>query len=126
MKHAYVVCLALGLAVGTAHAADCQGASARLLDNLDRSDYADATADFDDRMKAALGTDRLTRIWAAVSQQFGSRGAREQPRLSQVDGHTLVITPVHYGQHLIDVRVACDGNGRIGGLHIRPQHGAMP
>lgn len=128
MKHAYAVCLALGLAVGTAHAAgsDCPASSTRMLDHLDKGDYAGATADFNDRMKTGLSADRLAKIWPAVSQQFGTRGAREQAQISQVDGHALVITPMHYGQYLIDARVACDGDGKIGGFHIKPQRGATP
>lgn len=123
MKLAYASCLGLGLAVGMTHAAgaDCQATSTRLLDHLDQGDYAGATADFDDRMKAGLSADRLARVWPAMAQQFGARGAREQSRLGQVDGHTLVITPLHYGQKLIDARVACDADGRIGGFYIKPQ-----
>lgn len=128
MKLAYAACLALGLAVGVTYATgtDCQIASTRLLDHLDQGDYAGATGDFDDRMKAGLSADRLARIWPAMSQQFGARGAREQPQLSQVGGHTLVITSLHYGQHLIDARVACDADGRIGGFYIKPHDRAMP
>ncbi|OOG61268.1 hypothetical protein B0E46_14815 [Rhodanobacter sp. B04] len=115
-------CIALGLAAGMAHAAgaDCQATSTRLLDHLDKGDYAGATTDFDDRMKAGLSADRLARIWPAVAQQFGVRGTRESPRLSQADGHALVITSLHYGQNLIDAQVACDADGRIGGFYIKP------
>ncbi|OOG54488.1 DUF3887 domain-containing protein [Rhodanobacter sp. C03] len=128
MKLAYAACLALGLTVGVTHAAgtDCQATSTRLLDHLDKGDYAGAAADFDDTMKADLGADRLARIWPALSQQFGARGAREQPQLSQRDGRTLVITPLHYGQRLINARVSCDSDGRIGGFYIKPQQSATP
>ena len=124
LKLACTIYVALGLGVGIAHAAgaDCQATSTRMLDHLDRGDYAGATAGFNDRMKVSLGADRLARIWPAVAQQFGERGAREQARLSQVDGHALVITPLHYGQSLVDARVACDADGKVVGFHIKPRH----
>ncbi|HEY1588546.1 MAG TPA: DUF3887 domain-containing protein [Rhodanobacter sp.] len=128
LKLACAICIALGLGVGLTHAAgtDCQATSTRMLDHLDQGDYTGATADFDDSMKADLGADRLARIWPAVSQQFGARGARERSQISQKDGRTLVVTPLHYGQRLIDARVSCDADGRIGGFYIKPHRGTVP
>ena len=125
MKLAFATCLALGLGVaGMAHAAspDCQVTSKRMLDHLDQGNYVGATIDFNDRMKAALGADRLAKSWPTLAQQFGARGAREPVQLSQVDGHAIVVTPLHYGQHLIDAQVACDADGRVAGFYIKPQH----
>lgn len=122
---ASAICIALGLGVaGMAHAAapDCQVTSKSMLDHLDQGDYAGATADFNDRMKAALGADKLAKVWPAVAQQFGARGAREQVRLNEVGGYALVITPLHYGQSLIDAQVACDADGKVAGFHIKPEH----
>ncbi|OOG48017.1 DUF3887 domain-containing protein [Rhodanobacter sp. C01] len=125
MKSAFATCIALGLGVaGMAHAAtpDCQVTSVKMLDHLDQADYAGATADFNDRMKAALGADKLAKVWPAVAQQFGARGARGQARLSEVGGYALVVTPLHYGGSLIDAQVACDANGKVAGFHIKPEH----
>lgn len=125
MKFAFGICIALGLGVtGMAHAAapDCQATSRRMLDHLDQGDYAGATADFNDRMKAALGADKLAKVWPAVAQQFGARGAREQARLSEAGGYALVVTPLHYGQSLVDAEVACDADGKVAGFHIKPRH----
>lgn len=125
MKSVFAACIALGLGVtGMAHAAapDCQVTSMRMLDRLDQGDYAGATADFNDRMKSALGADKLAKVWPAVAQQFGVRGAREQAGLSEVEGYALVVTPLHYGPSLIDAEVACDADGKVAGFHIKPQH----
>lgn len=123
-KLACATCIALGLGVGMAHAAvaNCQVTSTKMLDHLDQGDYAGATADFNGRMKAALGADRLAKIWPALAQQFGARGVREQPRLNQSGGYNVVITPVHYGQTLVDAQVACDADGRVAGFYIKPHH----
>lgn len=124
LKPAVSICIVLGLGIGMAHAADspCLATSSRMLDRLDHGDYAGATADFNERMKAALGTDKLARMWPAVVQKFGARGAREQGRLSQVNGYAVVVTPMHYGQNLIDAQVACDADGKVAGFYIRPHH----
>lgn len=125
MKSAFATCIALGLGVaGMAHASapDCQITSRKMLDHLDQGDYAGATADFNDRMKIALGADKLAKVWPAIAQQFGARGTREQAQLSEVGGYALVVTPLHYGQSLIDAQVACDADGKVAGFHIKLQH----
>lgn len=122
MKVVCASCIALGLGVGLAHAAtpNCQATSSRMLDHLDQGDYAGATTDFDDTMKANLGADRLAKIWPALAERYGARGAREQGRLSQVNGYAVVLTALHYGPHLIDVRVVCDADGKVAGFFNKP------
>ena len=122
MKLAYAICIALGLGVGVTHAAgtDCQVTSSKMLDHLDQGDYAGATADFDGTMKAALTADKLAKVWQAVTQQFGARGKREPARVSAASAHVVVVTPLHYGQSVIDAQVACDADGKIGGFYIKP------
>lgn len=122
MKLAYAICIALGLGVGMTHAAgtDCQATSTKMLDHLDQGDYAGATADFDGTMKAALTADKIAKVWQAVTQHFGARGAREPAQVSEADAHVVVVTPLHYGQSVIDAQVACDADGKIGGFYIKP------
>lgn len=126
LKPACFLCVVLGLSIGigSAHASDelCQANSRRMLDHLDKGDYGAATTDFNARMKATLSADRLARIWPAIAAQFGVRGAHERARLDHVQGHAVVITPLHYGQSLIDLRVACTDDGKVAGFHIKPEH----
>ena len=124
LKLAGSICIVLGLAIGVAHAADspCLATSGRMLDHLDHGDYIAAAADFNARMKAALGADRLARMWPAVAKQFGPRGVHDQATLSQVNGYAVVITPLHYGQHVIDARVVCEADGKVAGFFIKPHH----
>ena len=123
LKFAVSMCIAAVAGTGLAHAADtpCQATSSSMLDHLDHGDYTGATADFNQRMKAALGADRLARMWPAVARQFGPRGAHDQATLSQVNGYAVVITPLHYGQHVIDARVVCEADGKVAGFFIKPQ-----
>ena len=116
------ICVVIGLGLGVAQAAElsCTATSGKMLDHLDKGDYTGATADFNDRMKAALDADRLAKIWTAAEQQFGARGTHDQPRVSEADGHIVVITALHYGTHLIDARVVCDPDGKVAGFFIKP------
>ncbi len=122
LKSACVIGVVLGLGAGLAHAADtrCQNTSRRMLDHLDRGDYSGATADFDARMKAALGADQLARIWPAIAQKLGARGAREPAHGERANGYALVVTPLHYGKSLVDAQVACDADGKVAGFYIKP------
>jgi len=118
------IALALGPAIGVAHAAsaDCPTLSSRLLDHLDKGDFTGATADFDDRMRSGLSADALANVWQSLPQKFGARGAREPARSSVTNGSAVVVTPLHYGDKLIDAQVACSADGRIAGFYIRPHH----
>jgi hypothetical protein len=124
MKLAYAACFALSLSlgIGMAHAAspDCQAASTRLLDHLDKGDYAGATADFNDKMKATETADKLAALWRSMPLQLGAPGVREPAQVSSVPNDIVVVTALHYGQGMIDAQVACDADGKIGGFYIRP------
>jgi Protein of unknown function (DUF3887) len=122
MKLAYAACFALSLGIGMAHAAstDCQAASTRLLDHLDKGDYAGASTDFNDQMKAAETTDKLGALWQSMPKQLGAPGAREPAQVSAIPNYIVVVTALHYGQGMIDAQVACDADGKIAGFYIRP------
>lgn len=121
MKLAYAVCITLGLAAGTAHAADvdCQATSSRMLDHLDKRDYLGATADFNERMKASLSADRLARLWQAKVQHPDLPDVRGPVQLNNVQGYAVVVTPLHHGQDQINTRVVCDADGKIGGFFVK-------
>ena len=124
-KHlAVLACVAIGLISATAAHAEsaCETASTHLLDALDKGDYASATADFAPTVKAKLLPEKLGQIWPAVAQQFGERGARETPATSTVGEYAVVLTPLHYGQSMIDAKVTCDTQGKVTDFLIQPHH----
>jgi hypothetical protein len=118
---AVFICLGICALAGTARAESaCETVSTHLLDALDEGDYAGATADFDANIKAKLSADKLGQIWPAVVQQFGERGARETPAVNAVGELTVVLTPLHYGQSMIDAKVSCSADGKIASFLIQP------
>ncbi len=118
------ICLSVCLICAGAARAEsaCETASTHLLDALDKGDYAGATSDFDDTMKAKLAPEKLGQIWPAVAQQFGERGAREAATTVAAGDHVVVLTPLHYGQSMIDSKVTCDAQGKVAGFYIQPHH----
>lgn len=126
IKLSCTACIAIAFSLGpklaTAADTSCQTLSTRLLDHLDTGDFAGATNDFDDRMKAGLGADKLGDVWQSLPQQFGARGARGTATVSMVSGDTMVVTPLHYGDRLLDAQVACGSDGKIAGFYLKPGH----
>ena len=124
MKLAYFACFALALGASMAHAAtiNCPAASTRLLDHLDKGDYAGATTDFNDRMKASMTADQLAGLWKSMPLRLGAPGKREPAQVSAVPDYVVVATTLHYGQGMIDARVACDVDGKIAGFHLKPHY----
>jgi len=121
---AAIVCLGICLAAAAGARAEsaCETASTHLLDALDKGDYAGATGDFNDIMKAKLLPEKLGQIWPAVAQQFGERGARDAATTVPAGDMTVVLTPLHYGQNTIDSKVTCDAQGKVAGFFIQPHH----
>jgi hypothetical protein len=103
-----------------AHAADCKALSSRLLDNLDRGNYAAARGDFDDPMKA-LSAQQLQTFWQTLQKKLGARGARDEARQVQNNGNDIVITPLHFGGNLANAVVVCSPSGKISGFHVPRQ-----
>lgn len=121
---AALVCLGICLsaAAGARAGSACETASTHLLDALDRGDYAGATSDFNDTMKAKLLPEKLGQIWPEVLQHFGERGPRDAATAVPAGDLTIVLTPLHYGQSTIDSKVTCDAQGKVAGFYIQPHH----
>ncbi len=101
-------------------ATDCRNTSSKLLDNLDRGNYAIAGADFDAKMKT-LTPERLQSFWENLPHRWGARGARDDARLVRKDGNDIVVTPIHFGDEVANAVVVCSPAGQIAGFHVFPQ-----
>jgi len=121
---AAIACLGIGLAAAAgAHAESiCETASTHLLDALDKGDYAGATSDFNDIMKARQLPEKFGQLWPQMLQRFGERGPRDAAIVTPAGDRTLVLTTLHYGPNLIDAKVTCDAQGKVAGFFIQPHH----
>lgn len=100
-----------------AQATDCKALSGKLLQNLEKGNYAAAGSDFNDKMKV-LTPQKLQEVWQALSEKMGTKGVPEDAQQIQYNGQDVVITPIHYGNQLANSIVACSADGKIAGFHI--------
>lgn len=130
MRHLpFTLALALAslLAAGTGMATEvpagdgCSQRSAAILANLREGHYADATRDFDPTLRSALPADKLQVVWSqALPAQVGALRNSGSPQV-QVEGDSRVVqTPLRFERANLLMRVACDADGRVGGLFFAP------
>ncbi|RMH91103.1 alpha/beta fold hydrolase [Lysobacter pythonis] len=94
----------------------------RLLDHLDRGEFAAAEAMFDDAMRQAVPQAMLAQIWKALPKA----SARGDVRL-KTDGATrITLTPLKRGEAHFDATISIAADGRVSGLLVRPAQPATP
>ena len=97
----------------------CKAVTTRLLDAVDKADYAAATANFDKSMQVAMPPDKLKEAWESLAQ-FGAQTARGQSHLGKSKGYVIVVVPLIYEKANLLAEVACSNDGQIAGFHVTP------
>ncbi len=83
-------------------------------------DFAAIEARFTPEMHAALPPGRFASLWTALQTQFGAfKQCGTSPRVREIGGKVMVITPCDFGGATIDAQFAFD-SGKISGLVFRP------
>ena len=103
----------VGAQVAPGHARDI---STRLLDHLDRGEFAAAEAMFDEALRAAVPKDTLAAVW----QSLPGATARGEAELSREDATQVLRTPLHRAGTTFVATIAVDADGRVSGLLVRP------
>lgn len=103
----------VGAQVAPGHARDI---STRLLDHLDRGEFAAAEAMFDEALRTAVPKDTLAAVW----QSLPSATARGEAELSREDATQVLRTPLHRAGTTFVATIAVDADGRVSGLLVRP------
>ncbi|HKI02533.1 MAG TPA: alpha/beta fold hydrolase [Thermoanaerobaculia bacterium] len=130
MKHAAFLCLTLLLLPCVLAAQAPPAALARprepiavateFLDLLAKGDYQAATRGFAEPMKAAAPPEKLAEIWTALQSQFGVFKRRVSARLEKQGPYDIVLAATEFERSTVNLKVALDGDGRIGGFFIDP------
>ena len=93
----------------------------RVLDHLDRGEFAQVEAMFDATMKQAVPAATLEQVWKSLP----AAGTRGEPKL-QASGDTQVVRiPLARGEGKFDATIAVDAEGRVSGLLIRPAEASI-
>ncbi|MGH8123944.1 MAG: alpha/beta fold hydrolase [Rudaea sp.] len=127
-----VVCIALicmgGLgAIATAAPAagsmgeQCRLRSGEILTALEKGDYIAATGYFDARMHAGLSAEKLGRVWHdMLPAKVGALKSAGATKVTERAGGALAQTPLQFANAWLNLRVACNEDGMVGGLFFVP------
>lgn len=114
--------LGLGLLLGPQHAAaqvapdTARATATRLLDHLDRGEFAQAEAMFDANMKQAVPAARLEQVWKSLPAE-GSRG---EVFLRTEGTSQVLLIPLTRGGTSLNASISIDAKGKVSGLLVRP------
>ncbi len=90
-----------------------------LVENLNRGDYAAATAYFDRTMKLALPESKMKEIWEALPAQTGAFKEISGTRSETAEQYRIIFVTCAFENGAIDVRVVFNPKGKIAGLFFQ-------
>lgn len=116
----------IGFAGMTSHAQvapeTARATASQLLDYLDRGEFAQAEAMFDDAMRAAVPEAKLAQVWKSLPAAT-SRGEAEL----KTDGDVQVTrTPLQRGAVNFDAVITIAADGRVSALLVQPAQATTP
>ena len=91
-----------------------------LVKALSRGDAAGAYAKFDDKMKAAMPTGKLTETWTALQGQMGAFKQAHVNRAEKAQGHDVVLVTCEFERGKVDFQVAVSPASQVAGLYVVP------
>ncbi len=91
-----------------------------LVNNLIKSDYAAARADFDKTMLDVLPESDLKEVWESLPAQTGAFKEIGGVRSDEKDQYRIIFVTCAFENAAIDVRVVFDPDGKIAGLFFQP------
>ena len=94
----------------------------RLLDHLDRGEFAQAEAMFDANMKQAVPTEQLAQVWKSLPAD----GTRGEAFLRTEGDSQILLIPLTRGDTHLNASISIDAQGLVSGLLIRPAPPAPP
>lgn len=99
----------------------CMQRSQDLLAALKAGQYSTAVAHFDPQLEAAVPADKLKTIWETLLPlQFGKYDPAAKGQVASAEPGNIILTPLHFANGWLDMKVACDANMAIAGLRFLP------
>jgi len=106
------------VAFGTAEGS--KGAAKAVVDKLVAGDVEGVRADFNEQMKQALTAEMMKGAWDAAIKYHGRFKSQGEASQNRQDGYDVFIIRCEMERSPMDVVVAYDQDGKIGGLWLRP------
>ncbi len=99
---------------------DHQEQARQFLNLCQAGKFAEATVNFDTRMKEALGPEKLEDLWKKLGQQLGPIEAMGPPRTDRVGNSTRVKIRCAFKTMPLDALVSFNSQGQIEGFFLVP------
>lgn len=96
------------------------------IDLLAKKDFSAAETYFSDEVKAKLSAAQLGEIWVSLSSQVGSFKGQTDVKTEKVKDAEIVVITVEFEKANLDVQMAFNKNGKIGGLNFKPSQTPNP
>ncbi len=104
----------------------CTEVSSAFIDQLVKGDYKAATGNFDDKLREALGPEKLGEVWQAVDTHYGKLESRGNPQNMMYQGLAVITVPLRFSNGTLSARLACAADGKFAGFHLVPVPSAAP
>lgn len=99
----------------------CLTLSENFFQDLQKGNFAAATAHFDNKMKALSGAQKLKQLWQqTLPQQVGSFERAATPKVVHQGDQIGIVTPLKFGNGWVNMFVSCNAKQQIEGLFFRP------
>jgi hypothetical protein len=97
-----------------------KSAAREVVNKLVAEDFEGVRANFNEQMKQGLSAEQMKQVWRAAIQYHGAYKSQGEAVNSQQQGYDVYTIRCEMERSPMEVIVAYDQNGKIGGLWIRP------
>jgi hypothetical protein len=99
---------------------DVKRRAKEVLDLLVAEKFSQVGEMFNTQMKNGFSLEQLKQIWANINQNVGSFKQVTDAQYAKIDGYDVVAMRCAFERGYVQVRVAYDGEKKIGGLYFLP------
>jgi len=100
--------------------AERDAAAKEVVNKLAAEDFEGIRANFNEQMKQGLSVETLKKVWKASVARHGAYVSQGELKSSQQDGYDIYVIRCEMKTSPIEVVVAFDHDGKIGGFLLRP------
>jgi uncharacterized protein DUF3887 len=118
-----IIVMSLSLTLVFPAQAGSQGSASgakEVLSKLLAKDYEGVRANFNQQMKDGLPAERIKEVWESALQYHGTYVSQSEPTRKQDQGYDVFVIRCEMQRSPLEVVVAYDQSGKIGGLWVRP------
>jgi hypothetical protein len=98
----------------------CESHADALLSALGEGNYEASAKDFDAALRARYTPAKLKQDYEWLPSNYGKVLGRGRPHSAEINGHTVVMTPLIFENGTATVDVRCDGAGAVTDLRLLP------